>query len=108
MAEVPQHGDAFVGRERELAELRRMLARALTGRGALTLLSGEVGFGKTSVAEVLAGEASDAEARVLWGRSSEAGGAPPYWPWVQVVRSITRETDSGRLADRLEIGRAHV
>ena len=101
MGEVPQPGDAFVGRERELAELRRMLARALRGRGALTLLSGEVGFGKTSVAEVLAGEASDAGARVLWGRSSEAGGAPPYWPWVQVVRAITRETDSAWLADRL-------
>ncbi|MGI8927182.1 MAG: adenylate/guanylate cyclase domain-containing protein, partial [Tepidiformaceae bacterium] len=25
-------------------------------------------------------------AQVLWGRSHEASGAPPYWPWVQVGR----------------------
>src|SRR4029077_16361202 len=24
---------------------------------------------------------------VLWGRCWEGDGAPPYWPWIQVIRS---------------------
>src|SRR5262249_35038378 len=33
----------------------------------------------------------DAEAAgvaVAWGRSWEAGGAPAYWPWIQVLRAL--------------------
>ena len=25
--------------------------------------------------------------QVFWGRANEAGGAPPFWPWVQIGRS---------------------
>ncbi len=45
---------AFVGRVRELAELRAGLAQTLDGRGRLYLLSGDPGVGKTRVAGELA------------------------------------------------------
>ena len=79
---------AFVGRERERAELRASLDDADNGRGRLFLISGEPGIGKSRLAEVLAAEARSRGMRVAWGRCWEGRGAPAYWPWVEIVRSI--------------------
>src|ERR1700731_1685414 len=79
----------FVGRERELAELRTGLADVTSGRGrvgGMFLISGEAGIGKTRLADELAGEAASRGMRVVWGRCWEGGGAPAYWPWIQVIR----------------------
>ena len=35
--------------------------------------------------------------RTFWGRCWEAGGAPAYWPWVQVLRAILRTAEPGQL-----------
>jgi DNA-binding SARP family transcriptional activator len=78
----------FVGRERELAELRAALEDAAAGRGRLFLVSGESGIGKTRLADEVASRAKDAGARVLWGRCSKQGGAPPYWPWTQALQPL--------------------
>ncbi len=83
----------FVGRGREIAELDGALEALRSGRGGLYLLSGEPGIGKTRLAERVADAAADAGTRVLWGRCWESGGAPPYWPWVQVLRAGLRGRD---------------
>ncbi len=83
----------FVGRERELGELVAGLDDAIAGRGRLFLLGGEPGIGKSALAEELAGLARARGARVLSGRCWEAGGAPPYWPWVQSIRALLEELD---------------
>src|SRR5258708_37798079 len=100
---LPQdtHLTVFVGRTAELRRLIAGLERALQGRGGVFLLSGEPGIGKTRVAEELALEARKRDAAVYWGRSTLAEGAPPYWPWVQILRSILRDVgdaDFRRLA----------
>lgn len=77
--------------------LRLGLEDARAGRGRLFLLTGEPGIGKTRVAEEFAGYAAANGARVAWGRCWEGGGAPAYWPWVQVLRSCLRNTDRERL-----------
>src|SRR5262245_33685927 len=77
---------SFVGRERELAELDAGLTDALSGRGRLFLLSGEPGIGKTRLADEFSARASSQGAAVYWGRCWEGGGAPPYWPLIQIVR----------------------
>ena len=94
----------FVGRERELSELRAGLAQARGGGGALFLLVGEPGIGKTRLAGELAADAMGLGARVLWGRCWEGAGAPPYWPWVQVIRSIARDETPETLAARMGPG----
>src|SRR5215469_5352509 len=76
----------FIGRRHELAEMRAALGEALSGSGRLLLLSGEPGIGKTRLAEELAREAQARGARVAFGRCWERGGAPAYWPWVQIIR----------------------
>jgi len=84
----------FVGRERELTELRQALAEAEAGRGRLFLISGEPGIGKTRLAEELGNEAASRGMRAVWGRCWESGGAPAYWPWIQVIRTLSSSTDS--------------
>ena len=90
-AEHDQHRteSGFVGRERELAELRAALDDTHGGRGRLFLISGEPGIGKTRLADELAGDAAASRGmRVVWGRCWEGGGAPAYLPWIDVLRSL--------------------
>jgi DNA-binding SARP family transcriptional activator/tetratricopeptide (TPR) repeat protein len=83
---------AFVGRERELAALRSGLDSAFASRTTLILVGGQAGIGKSRLADELATDAAQRGAKVLWGRCWEAGGAPAYWPWVQSLRSLLRES----------------
>src|SRR5262245_6067516 len=84
-AEPP--GRIFVGRTPELGALRAGLDRALSGRGGVVLVAGEPGIGKSELADRLGSEAARRGAEVLWGRSWEGEGAPPYWPWAQIIRA---------------------
>jgi tetratricopeptide (TPR) repeat protein len=83
----------FVGRERELDELRAALADAEAGRGGVFLLGGEPGIGKSRLMEVVAIQAQALGWTVLTGRCWDGGGAPAYWPWVQVVRAAGGDLD---------------
>ena len=94
----PQGAEAFVGRARELAVLSAAWRQAATGDGRLALISGEPGIGKTELARAFARAAGDDGALVLWGSAWEDGGAPPYWPWVQVLRSYARQAGAEALA----------
>lgn len=88
----------FVGRERELALLGAALDESRAGRGSLVLLAGEAGIGKTRVADELARRALSAGFSVRWGRCWEVGGAPAYWPWIQVLRGVLRDATLGAAA----------
>ncbi len=83
----------LVGREREMEELCTSLEKAIAGHGQVTLLIGEAGIGKTRTAEEFAVYARSRNVRVLVGRCHEGEGAPPFWPWVQIVRSYLAEHD---------------
>src|SRR5215469_5204503 len=88
---------SFVGRERELAELRAGLADVTASHGHLFLLSGEPGIGKTRLAEEISSDASARGMRVLWGRCWEGGGAPAYWPLIQILRAALSDRDGEQL-----------
>ena len=84
-------GRNFVGRGRELVELEHGLELTIGGRGQLFLVSGEAGIGKTRLCDELALRASGRGLSVRWGRCWEVGGAPAYWPWMQLLRALLRE-----------------
>src|SRR5437588_3076098 len=95
----PQSTEAFVGRSRELAVLSAALRQAAAGEARLALVSGEPGIGKTELARAFARAAAAGGVLVLWGSAWEDGGAPPYWPWVQVLRSYGRQAGEAALAE---------
>lgn len=81
----------FIGRDRELAELTAGLQDAIGGRGGVFLVSGEPGIGKTELADRLTVDALDRGAQVAWGHCWNGEGAPPFWPWAQIIRSLAAE-----------------
>lgn len=93
-------GPRFAGRNAELAALGAALADAAAGRGGgLVLVSGEPGIGKTTLASTFARRARGQGAQVAWGGAWEDSAAPPYWPWVQVLRSFERTAGAAALAE---------
>jgi class 3 adenylate cyclase/tetratricopeptide (TPR) repeat protein len=68
----------FVGRADDRTRVRRRLDAALQGHGALTLIGGEPGVGKSRLASEIAFEARDRGMLVLNGRAFESEGLPPY------------------------------
>ncbi len=98
----PPSGSIFVGRKREMEELRTAADDACSGRGCVFLLVGEPGIGKTRTAEELTAYAQKSGAHVLWGRCHEGLGAPAYWPWAQVIRTYAYQCEPDLL--RSEMG----
>ncbi len=101
-------GGVFVGREREVGELRFGLDEALSGHARLLLLVGEPGIGKTRTANELCTYARLRGAQVLVGRCYEGEGAPAYWPWVQAIRSYVQESDPDELRTEMGPGAANI
>jgi DNA-binding CsgD family transcriptional regulator len=86
----------LLNREGELEKLGVALDEALSGRGQMVLIAGEPGIGKTSLALEFADRAAKRKARVLWGRSGDRHGSPPYWPWAEALRAFAEQE---RVAD---------
>jgi DNA-binding CsgD family transcriptional regulator len=98
----------FVGRQREMGQLKTALEDALSGQGRLVMLVGEPGIGKTRTARELAAYAEKFGARVLWGWCYEGEGAPPYWPWVQPLRTWVLQNDPDQLRSEMGSGAANI
>ena len=96
----------FVGRQREMGELKAALDDANSGHGRLVMLAGDPGIGKTRTAQELAYYAEARGAKALWGWCYEGEGAPPFWPWVQPLRSYVQQTEPEQLASAMGPGAA--
>jgi DNA-binding SARP family transcriptional activator len=91
-------GPVIVGRERELTVIGSQLnALSSSGTGALLLIAGEPGIGKTTLLEALEVKARQRGFAVHGGRSPAATGAPAFWPWLQVVDSVAAGLDDEAL-----------
>jgi tetratricopeptide (TPR) repeat protein len=89
---------AFVGREREMSLLAQTLGEVGGGEGRVVLVTGEPGIGKTRIGEELARLARERGFEVRWGHCHETGGAPAYWPWLQIIRAQVEESDEAEVA----------
>lgn len=88
---------SIVGRDREVEQLREAVAGAAAGHGSVWYLTGEPGIGKSRLAEEVARLSREHGMRTFWGRCWEAGGAPAFWPWVQVLRAVLRTAEADRV-----------
>ena len=92
-SEIAAPGHVLVGRGREMEQLDAALTDALVGRGRLVIVTGEAGIGKTALARAFAQHAGERGAAPAWGTCWDGGGAPAYWPWVQIARALLRRED---------------
>ena len=111
-------GPPLVGRDSELQELAALLQRVEGGVGAVAVIGGEGGIGKTRLAAELLARARAGNARAA--RCGAVAGAPPFAPWVELLAALARELEPppadsrwpeelGRIAPSLprRLGRAH-
>ncbi|HWI20659.1 MAG TPA: AAA family ATPase [Vicinamibacterales bacterium] len=82
---APAERTPFVGRDPEATELTRLLDLMLTGQGAMVLVGGEPGVGKTRLARELIATARKRGAIGLTGHCYEMEGSPPFVPFVEMT-----------------------
>jgi DNA-binding CsgD family transcriptional regulator/tetratricopeptide (TPR) repeat protein len=75
-----------------MRQLKTAAEDAANGRGCVVTVTGDPGIGKSRLLEAFAREVS-AGALVLEGRCSYAEGAPPYFPWVQIISGYVSATE---------------
>ena len=78
----------LVGREPQQQQLRAHLREMLGGRVQGVCITGPPGIGKSALAEWFVGEARAAGVVTVWTKTWELGGAPPFWPWAQMLRTL--------------------
>jgi DNA-binding winged helix-turn-helix (wHTH) protein len=83
----------FVGREREMAELRAALADSVSGQRRFVLISGEPGIGKSRVCTEFAADAEKNGMEVVIGHCVEQE-AIAFLPFVEILESYVDRTTS--------------
>ncbi len=78
----------LVGRRDPLDRLLAGYDDAEAGRPRIASITGEPGIGKSRLVTEVAHRVLDRGATVLLGRCSQDDGAPPLWPWQQVLRGL--------------------
>lgn len=89
--------EIFVGREPELELLTAGLRDTAEGRGRIMMLCGEPGIGKTRTLQISADVAKKQGFDIFWAHCHEAAGAPPYWPWIQLIRGWLENSSDDQL-----------
>ena len=85
---TPGPATVLIGREQQLDALEAALTRSPRETAGWSFWRGEPGIGKTRLAEEAAQRATRSGVAVAWGRCPEEQGAPPFWPWLQVLREL--------------------
>ncbi|MEU4953848.1 BTAD domain-containing putative transcriptional regulator [Streptomyces lavendulae] len=82
---------AFVGRRHELGVLAEAARAALRG-GAVALVAGEGGAGKSSLLDRCAAALRSEGWNVVVGRCPDGPGVPAAWAWVEALRDLAGAT----------------
>lgn len=92
----------LLGRDAELDRLLAAAARAGSPGPQVVLVSADAGVGKSTLVEGFRAELAAAGWDTVVGRCPEAEGAPPGWPWREIVTALTAaRPPAPELAERL-------
>jgi class 3 adenylate cyclase/tetratricopeptide (TPR) repeat protein len=99
----------MIGRDRERSDLRRLIERVRRGRGAVVLVGGEAGVGKSRLGADVAHLARRSDFDVDIAASTATDAHSPYLAWRTIFRSLIglhgEETaDLGAVLDRIDPG----
>jgi tetratricopeptide (TPR) repeat protein len=87
----------LVDRREELGLLKTLFEKSLQGNGQVVFVAGEGGVGKTRLVQELGHYSQERGAIFVIGRSYEEEAVIPYSPWVEIIRSLTRQDSDPRL-----------
>ena len=87
-----------VGREAEKKILTEAYQEAQQNSGNIALIRGEPGIGKSCLASTFAEEIKDEGTLVVYGQCHETLGSPPFWPWLQILKTLQLTDDSQDLS----------
>jgi ribosomal protein L40E len=108
-SENPLYRRVFVGREPELKQLQAAFDGAMSGQGALMMVMGEPGIGKTALCEQLSTYVTLRGGRTLLGHCYEEGSLSlPYLAFVEAMRSYVLTREVKDLREELGTGAADV
>ena len=82
-----------IGRERELTVLFDGLAKARTGIGAVIVIEGDAGIGKTTLVNRTVAEATNAGMVVLAGAGDSTDQTTAYFAWRRVFLDLLEQSD---------------
>ena len=86
----------FVAREQQLSHLDTLLEQALAGQGAVAIIVGEAGGGKTALLEEFARRAGQAHPDLIALRGScnaHAGVGDPYLPFREILQALAGDIE---------------
>ena len=83
----------IIGRERELTVLLDGLAKARTGIGAVIVIEGDAGIGKTTLINRTVAEATDSGMVVLSGAGDSTDQTTAYLAWRRVFLDLLEQSD---------------
>ncbi|MHA3019433.1 BTAD domain-containing putative transcriptional regulator [Mycobacterium sp. BMJ-28] len=99
-AEVPRP-PLYVGRDSATESVMASVNRIRVGTGGLTLVTGESGIGKTSLAQAVAERAGTDGVQVAWAGHPTGIRLPLMWTWIQILRQLGTDLGpAGRRAVR--------
>jgi tetratricopeptide (TPR) repeat protein len=108
-AENPLYRRVFAGREPELKQLQSAFDGAISGQGALMMVTGEPGIGKTALCEQLSTYVTLRGGRTLVGHCYEEGSLSlPYLAFIEALRSYVLAREVKDLREELGSGAADV
>jgi eukaryotic-like serine/threonine-protein kinase len=108
-AENPIYRRVFVGREPELKQLQSAFDGVMSGQGALMMVMGEPGIGKTALCEQLSTYVTLRGGRTLLGHCYEEGSLSlPYLAFVEAMRSYVLSREVKDLREELGTGATDV
>lgn len=84
----------LIGRDADLAALAGVWEWVRAGHGAVAVLGGEGGIGKTRLAAELIARAHAGNATVARCSAVDLGGAPPFAPWIELLAALARGLDA--------------
>lgn len=99
---APSPSHPYVGRTALLEQLDESVSSAAAGSLRVLLVSGEPGIGKTRTLDEIDRRARAAGTHVARGAGSPHAGAPPFWPWIQVLRDLATARPVHALLRQLE------
>ncbi|HSR34750.1 MAG TPA: ATP-binding protein, partial [Anaerolineae bacterium] len=94
----------FVGREREIEELRKRLEKTLTGQGKVCFITGQAGSGKTALVHQFIGQAlaADPDLVVAMGSgNAQIGVGDPDLPFREALAMLTGDAAAQQAAGKV-------